>query len=43
MPLVTAYAMANHAPRKLKRLYDRRTELLDLLKKEHESAMAAAK
>ena len=43
MPLITAYAMANHAPRKLKRLYDRRAELLDQLKREHESAMAAAK
>jgi deoxyhypusine synthase len=43
LPLVTAYAMANHGPRKLKRLYDKRAELMNKLKKEHETAMAAAK
>jgi deoxyhypusine synthase len=43
LPLVTAYAMANHAPRKLKRLYDKRGELMEKLKKEHEAAMAAVK
>lgn len=43
LPLLTAYTMANHAPRKLKRLYDRRGELVDKLKKEHETAMAAVK
>lgn len=33
MPLLTAYALARHAPRPLKRLYDRRQELLDNLQK----------
>jgi deoxyhypusine synthase len=31
LPLLTAYAIANHAPRPHRRLYDRREELLDLL------------
>ena len=29
LPILTAYAIANHAPRKPKRLYDRRDEMLD--------------
>src|SRR6185295_7948788 len=33
LPLLTAYALARHAPRKLKRLYDRRPELMERLKK----------
>jgi len=33
LPLLTAYALARHRPRKLKRLYDRRPELLERLKK----------
>ena len=41
LPIMTAYAMANHAPRKLKRLYDRRKELMDKLKQEHEAAVLA--
>jgi deoxyhypusine synthase len=41
LPIMTAYAMANHAPRKLKRLYDRRKELIDKLKQEHEAAVLA--
>jgi deoxyhypusine synthase len=32
LPLLTAYVLARHAPRKLKRLYDRRTDLLERLK-----------
>jgi deoxyhypusine synthase len=32
LPLLTAYVLARHAPRKLKRLYDRRTALMDRLK-----------
>jgi deoxyhypusine synthase len=32
LPLLTAYALARHAPRKLKRLYDRRGELMERLK-----------
>jgi len=32
LPLLTSYALARHAPRKLKRLYDRRPELMERLK-----------
>jgi deoxyhypusine synthase len=35
LPLITAYAFAKREPRKLKRLYDRRKELIDLLKREY--------
>jgi deoxyhypusine synthase len=35
LPLITAYAFAKRAPRKLKRLYDRREEMMDLLKGEY--------
>jgi deoxyhypusine synthase len=35
LPLITAYALAKRKPRKLKRLYDRREELMDLLKSEY--------
>ena len=38
LPLITAYAFANHAPRPLKRLYDRRDEMLNLLKSEYEKS-----
>lgn len=38
LPLITAYALARHKARKLKRLYDRRKEMLDLLKSEYELA-----
>ncbi len=42
LPLLTAYALARHRPRKLKRLYDRRTELMERLKKAYfESGRAA--
>jgi len=34
LPLLTAYALAKHKPRKLRRLYDRRPELMERLKKE---------
>ncbi len=34
LPLFTHYALANHKPRKPHRLYDRRTELMERLKKE---------
>ena len=43
LPIIAAYALGNHAPRPLKRLYDRRGELLDKLKTEHEAAVCAAK
>jgi len=33
LPLLTAYALARHRPRKLRRLYDRRGELMERLKK----------
>ena len=36
LPLLTAYALARHAPRPLKRLYDRREELMDALRHEYE-------
>jgi deoxyhypusine synthase len=38
LPLLTAYAHARHAPRKLKRLYDRREKLMDALKREYAKA-----
>jgi deoxyhypusine synthase len=36
LPLLTAYALARHEPRPLKRLYDRRAELMRLLLDEYE-------
>ena len=38
LPLLTAYALARHEPRDLKRLYDRRVELMDLLLAEYEKS-----
>ncbi len=38
LPLITAYAMAKRAPRPLKRLYDKRGEMMDLLKSEYEKS-----
>lgn len=35
LPIITAYALAKHAPRKPKRLYERRDEFLDLLLSEY--------
>jgi deoxyhypusine synthase len=35
LPLITAYAFAKREPRKLKRLYDRREEMMGLLKNEY--------
>ncbi|MBI4579009.1 MAG: deoxyhypusine synthase family protein, partial [Planctomycetes bacterium] len=35
VPLLTHYALARHKPRKLKRLYDRLPELMDLVTKEY--------
>lgn len=34
LPLLTHYALAHHKPRRLRRLYDRRPELLERLKRE---------
>jgi deoxyhypusine synthase len=38
LPLLTAYALARRKPRQLKRLYDRRPELMDLLRRLYEEA-----
>lgn len=35
LPLITAYALARHAPRKARRLYHRRTEFMNLLMSEY--------
>jgi len=35
LPILTAYALANHRPRKPKRLYDRREELMALLNRRY--------
>src|SRR5713101_1162126 len=35
MPLLTHYALAGHKPRKLRRLYDNREQMMDALTKEH--------
>ncbi len=38
LPLITAYAMAKREPRPLKRLYDRREEMMNLLKSDYEKS-----
>jgi deoxyhypusine synthase len=38
LPLLTSYAHARHAPRTLRRLYDRRSDMMDLLRREFERA-----
>jgi deoxyhypusine synthase len=38
VPLVAAYAIATRAPRELKRLYDRRAELVQRLREEYQNA-----
>jgi deoxyhypusine synthase len=38
LPLITSYALANRRPRKLKRLYDRREEMMESLVREFERA-----
>jgi deoxyhypusine synthase len=40
LPLLTSYALAKCAPRPLKRLYDRREEMMDLLRHEFDAAGA---
>jgi deoxyhypusine synthase len=35
MPIMTSYALTKRKPRKLKRLYDRRDELVDYLRREY--------
>jgi len=39
LPLLTAYSLARHAPRPLKRLYDRREAMLKRLVKEYKAAL----
>ena len=41
LPIIAAYAMARHAPRPLKRLYERRESMLNRLKEEHARAAAS--
>ncbi len=38
LPVLTSYALARHAPRPLKRLYDRRAELMELLLSEYDKS-----
>ncbi len=38
LPIITAYALARHKPRPLKRLFDRREEMLNRLRSEYEAA-----
>jgi deoxyhypusine synthase len=41
LPILAAYAIANHAPRPPKRLYDRRDEMLAALVRRHREAVGA--
>jgi len=38
LPLLTAYSLARHKPRALKRLFDRREEMMNTLRREYERA-----
>src|ERR1043166_3492811 len=38
LPIIAAYAMAQHKPRKPRRLYDRRTEFMNLLLREYQKS-----
>jgi deoxyhypusine synthase len=38
LPIITSYALARHKPRTLKRLYDRRDQMMSRLKEEHTRA-----
>jgi deoxyhypusine synthase len=42
LPILAAYALARHAPRPLRRLYDRREELLERLRTAHAAARGAS-
>ena len=42
LPLLTAYALARHKPRKLKRLYDRRDAMMQRLVDEYRASVAPA-
>ena len=39
LPILTSYALARHEPRRLKRLYDRRQAMMELLVEAHEQAV----
>jgi len=39
LPILTSYALARHEPRKLKRLYERRPEMMKLLVEAHKGAV----
>ena len=42
LPLLTSYALARHRPRKLKRLYTRRREMLEYLTEEYHRVVGTA-
>jgi deoxyhypusine synthase len=42
LPLLAAYALARHQPRKLRRLYDRRHDMVEVLRDEYQRVMGAA-
>ena len=42
LPILTSYALARHKPRQLKRLYERRGEMMKLLAQEHARAESDA-
>jgi len=42
LPILAAYALSRHAPRPLRRLYDRRAELMEKLRAEHAAAKSAS-
>ena len=42
LPLMTGYALARHAPRPLKRLYERREAMMQLLRDEYARARTTA-
>ena len=42
LPLLTAYALARHEPRKLRRLYDRREQMMEQLRREYAASSGVA-
>lgn len=43
LPIITSYALARHKPRRLKRLYERRDEMMKLPVDEHARLLARTK
>ncbi len=41
LPILTAYAVANHPPRRLRNLYDRLPEMMERLRSEYQAAQSA--